>query len=191
MPPQIRSSTWCSTPQATAFISTSHASGRNDLFVTAGERTLKLWSFRRPVRVGGSAEQPASILCSNAIMGRGSKGNSKFPVDHAPIYYCTAFIQQPDDGTGGSLNKNDDLVSGGSNGYVYLWRGQECAQVLKVSTSPVRALQVIGVFILVGCDSGVVKILQGNLVQVAAITVSHSRCVAGNICLLMLIYADL
>lgn len=30
-------------------------------------------------------------------------------------------------------------------------------------------------FLLVGCDSGVVKILQGDLVQVSAITVSHSR----------------
>lgn len=175
VPPQVRTSLWCSTPQATAFISASHASGKNDLFITAGERTLKLWSFKRPKRLGGSAEDPASILCCNAIMGRGAKGNSKFPVDHAPIYYCSAFMKPCDDLAGGTINKNDDLVSGGSNGYVYLWRGKECAHVLKVSRSPVRAMQVVGVFILVGCDGGVVKILQGSLVPVAAITVSHSR----------------
>lgn len=79
-------------------MSASHASGRNDLFVTAGDRTLKLWSFSRPKRIGGSAEEPASILCCNAIMGKGAKGNSKFPVDHAPIYYCVAFIKQSNEG---------------------------------------------------------------------------------------------
>lgn len=76
---------------------------------------------------------------------------------------------------GGAINQNDDLVSGGSNGYVYLWRGKECANVLKVSSSPIRAMQVVGVYLLIGCDGGVVKILQGNLLQVATITVSHSR----------------
>ena len=178
VPPQIRTTSWCSAPQATAFISSSHSAGKNDLFVTAGERTLKFWSFKRPVRIGGSAEEPATILCKNAIMGKGKKSGSKFPVDHAPIYYCTAFIKQfsSEDNTNG-LNKNQDLISGGSNGYVYMWRGQECANVLKVSSSPVKAIVVVGVYILVGCDHGVVNILQGNLVQVTSVTVSHSRFV--------------
>lgn len=45
-------------------------------------------------------------------------------------------------GTGAAISRNDDLVSGGSNGYVYLWRGKECALVLKLSSSPIRTMQV-------------------------------------------------
>ena len=36
VPPQIRVSCWASVPQATGFISSAHAAGKNDLFVTAG-----------------------------------------------------------------------------------------------------------------------------------------------------------
>jgi hypothetical protein len=36
VPPQIRASCWASVPQATGFISSAHAAGKNDLFVTAG-----------------------------------------------------------------------------------------------------------------------------------------------------------
>jgi hypothetical protein len=41
---------------------------------------------------------------------------------------------------------------------------------------------VVGVFLLVGCDNGTVKVLQGDLLLVAAFTVSHSRCVCVCVC---------
>lgn len=38
---------------------------------------LKFWSFKRPVIAKGGTEQPASLLFSNAIMGRSRGGNNK------------------------------------------------------------------------------------------------------------------
>lgn len=63
-------------------------------------------------------------------------------MDHAEIYYSAVFAPGTPDEHSSTLNKNNDLISGGSNGFLYQWTGNECQRVLKVSNSPIRALQV-------------------------------------------------
>jgi len=108
IPPQIRWLTYCPGQQHTEYVTREHA-GLCDLFATAGDHHIRIWSFRRPVRgsAGGGVGEVAALAYKGCTMG-------KLGVSPAKVFTCCVFVYCED--------KTYDFVAGGSNGVVYLWR---------------------------------------------------------------------
>lgn len=66
IPPQIKWMDYCPAPAHTEYITREHA-GLCDLFVTAGEHHLRIWSFRRP---DNTNNEPASLKYKAGAMGK-------------------------------------------------------------------------------------------------------------------------
>lgn len=119
-PPQIKDLKWSPGQQFTEYITRDH-SGRCDLLCTAGDRHIRVWSFRRPgsgfipaAVVGGQPKGPQPPVPVSLIY----KGLTVGKVPSAKIYTCCSFVFGNDKG-----DVTYDVVAGGSNGLVYLWRG--------------------------------------------------------------------
>jgi hypothetical protein len=121
IPPQIKWLAYCPGQMHTEFITREHA-GLCDLFATAGEHHLRIWSYRRPSE--GGASKAASLTYKAATMGSTSKAAP------AKCYTTCVFVPCED--------RSYDLLSAGSNGALYLHR----KGVLATSSTVIRAGRV-------------------------------------------------
>lgn len=106
IPPQIKWIQYCPSVQHTEYITKEHP-GLCDLFATSGANHMRIWSFKRPSSSANNALNDSSLVYKAATIG---KANVSAPKS----YLCCGFIYCED--------KTYDLVAGGSNGIVYLWR---------------------------------------------------------------------
>ena len=142
---QIKSVKFSPCLQLTGFISGEH-SGDCDVIVTAGERNLKFWSFQRPV---SSSLRGSSLESKKFRLG-------KLTVEAAKVFTCVEFtsprntVSRSTDSTSnggrpGSSGRPSsttlgvdtsiglcDVVTGGDNGFLYLWRQGLCVKAVRV-----------------------------------------------------------
>ncbi len=65
-------------------------------------------------------------------------------VDQAKIYHCSAYLFRSGPGGGASSAGNGyDVVSGGDNGYLYLWVEGVCLRTARASRGAIRCIKVI------------------------------------------------
>ena len=156
IPPQIKWINYCAGQQFTEYINREQT-GLCDLFVTAGVNHIRLWSFRRPTNTtttkGGSSSSSSSstpsdavLHCKNCTIGAATVA--------AKTYLCAAFLSCDD--------KTYDLVAGGSNGAMYLWKKGKLVTTSQVLRGKVSSLVTCGDRVYCGGGGGVVKILDGR-----------------------------
>ena len=153
--PQVKCMTWSSEQQYTEYI-TSANSGLCDLVLTTGEHHIKLWSFRRPVSTGmelGGLKE-ASVQYKELSLNKLTKSGHKPP----KVSTCGAFITCSD--------KTDDVVVGGSNGCVYLFKKGELTTHVAAIKGGVFTLQVMNDKVICGGSQGVVKLLDGRTLNI-------------------------
>ena len=185
VPPQIRGIYWAPGKVTTEWISSSENIGPCDLICTTGERHLKFWSFARPK----GAAIAASVKCCGAKFGKVNPLHIdkiivildlKVDITQPKSYLCAAFV----------LSENRslfDVVTGGSNGTVYLWRNGNLIANAAVCRGPLNSVQVYGNNIYCGGAGGIVKVVEartlstlrtynlGNVAQADLSTGSSSR----------------
>ncbi len=194
-PPQIYSLAWSPGQQSTEYITRDH-DGECDVFVTAGFRHLKFWSFRRASKVlltdrdkskgqyslTGRAGRLGSGVGSGSAKAKAGKkeGDAKgygagvaakeAEVGLPKINLSTAFVSKPY--SVGGVSTYDVLV-GGDNGNIYLYRNGVCNKIVSVIPVPksapalpgqafeggVRCLITKGNFLYIGGGRGQVSIL--------------------------------
>lgn len=132
LPPAVKCLRSCPVPLYTEFVTKAHQ-GLCDVFVTAGEHHLKLWSFRRGGREGAeglptSAGAGAGASAGAAGGGAGGAGLGAIveaslqskgallgalqsSVSTPKVYTCCEFLPVAD--------KTCDVLAGGSNGLLY------------------------------------------------------------------------
>jgi len=181
--PNVRSLTWAPEPQLASHIN-RQIHGQTDVFVTSGAAGhLSFWAFQRPDKNGLGG----SLVCRAARMGqiprtsktkatkmtaRGgavgaatgrSKDANKSTVGHAQVYHCSAYIQKVAGDTPIERGNTYNVVTGGNNGYLYLWDNCVCIQTIKASRGDIRAIKVVGETIFCGCMEGSVKVFDALL----------------------------
>jgi hypothetical protein len=72
----------------------------------------------------------------------GNKAKAAVSVDQAKIYYCSAFLLRPGRGSEARGSHEYDIVSGGDNGYLYLWVEGVCARTVRASRGAIRCIKV-------------------------------------------------
>lgn len=169
LPPQITSLICAPTRSYTDYITRQHT-GYCDLFATAGDHHMRLWSFRRPVA------QPFSPSSLDYIApAAGSSSKSPMP----KIYTCCQFLVI---GNPGSADSGADLVAGGSNGYVYLFRQGKCIASVGAIKGGVNCMATLGTILVCGGAGGLLKLLDGrSLSSIATIDVFSSSISGRNV----------
>ncbi len=153
IPPQIKCMQWAPHQEFTEYI-TKTQSGPCDVGCTAGEHHLRLWSFRRPVLSNLGTQEVAQLSSRGAIFGTEISKQVQPP----KIYQCVDFSLCAD--------KTSDVVAGGSNGIVYLFRKGLCIAFQNAIKGGVRCLQVTGDVICCGGKAGVVACLNARTLAV-------------------------
>ena len=156
IPPQIKSLSWSpASGQDTSFIAQDHLDFDCDLLVTTGEASnIKFWSFKRPNRAGLGA------MLANRLHSLGKAG-----APAARVFTCSAFVPQAFTGNKGpaksSLEDQFDVVTGGDNGYLYVWRGAACVVAAQVLSGPggVTTVTCLGNRLYAGGAKGAVVIV--------------------------------
>lgn len=130
LPPAVKCLRSCPVPLYTEFVTKAHQ-GLCDVFVTAGEHHLKLWSFRRGGRegaeglpnsagaaaaagggVGGAGGAGLGAVVEASLQSKGALlGSLQSSVSPPKVYTCCEFLPLAD--------KTCDLLAGGSNGLLY------------------------------------------------------------------------
>lgn len=155
IPPQLAWVKYCPAPQFTEYITRDHA-GPCDVFVTAGEHHLRLWSFVRPT--GSSAAQldykGLSATTISAKKGSSAASSKAGLLGSPKSYTCCDFLACED--------KTFDLITGGSNGGVYLWRRGNLLATQQLWRGKVQCLVVHGDKVYVGGAGGLLKVLDGR-----------------------------
>jgi WD40 repeat protein len=153
--PQVKCLMWSSEQQYTEYITSSH-SGLCDLLLTTGEHHIKLWSFRRPVSTGmelGGLKE-ASVQYKELSLNKLSKSGHKPP----KVSTCGAFLSCAD--------KTNDVVVGGSNGSVYLFKKGELIANVAAIKGGVFTLQVMNDKVICGGSQGIIKLLDGRTLNI-------------------------
>ncbi len=145
IPPQIKSMKWAPHQEYTEYI-TKTQRGLCDVGCTAGEHHLRLWSFRRPVIDNLGTQEVAQLSSRGAIFGELRK-----QVQPPKIYTAVDFAPCSD--------KTSDIIAGGSNGIVYLFRKGKCIAYQNAIKGGVRCLQVSGDTVVCGGKAGSVVCL--------------------------------
>jgi hypothetical protein len=121
LPPQIKDLKWSPGQQFTEYITRDH-SGRCDLLCTAGDRHIRVWSFRRPGAgfipagvVGGQPKGPQPPVSGSLLYKGLTVGTGKDKVTPAKIYTCCAFVFGGDKG-----DATYDIVAG-TYKHVYIY----------------------------------------------------------------------
>lgn len=160
IPPQIAWLKYCPLPLFTEWITRDH-SGACDVFVTVGQRHLRFWSFLRPTVNDKGLSTAASLLYKGGSIHAGGSGNKKSaqPAAVATLtapkaYTCCDFIPCED--------KSFDLVTGGSNGQVAIWRRGVAVTAITAWRGRVQVLIVAGDKVIVGGAAGLIKVLDGR-----------------------------
>jgi hypothetical protein len=130
--------------------------------ISVGERHLKIWSFKRPTKGSPGAlvfkgtsmgAQKRAQLTKAKIAGgggveagahAGGKTKASVSVDQAKIYFCSAFILRSARGSEAQGSHSYDIVSGGDNGYLYLWVEGVCTRTVRASRGAIRCIKVGG-----------------------------------------------
>lgn len=154
IPPQIKAVQFspCSF-QETSFIDRDHLDLDCDLICTAGKAaSVKFWSFLRP----NSAGYGAGLTSRLHSIGRVS-------APQASIYTSVAFITRTTTTSSSSSRAPQyDVVTGGDNGYMYLWRNAACCMAKKtIPDGAVGSIQVVGTRLYVAGAKGCVCIVDG------------------------------
>ena len=150
LPPQIKSMIFSGAQQYTEYITKDH-NCPCDVLVTVGEHHLRFWSFKRPSTVGTGPETGASMLWKGASLG-------KVQVKAPKTYTCCGFIANQD--------KTFDVVTGGSNGIVYLWRKGACVSFTQAIRGSVNCMQVVADKIFCGGAKSIMKVLDGRTLDI-------------------------
>jgi len=159
LPPQIKWMRSARASQMTEYISKSHK-GPCELFCTVGEHHIKLWSFSIAGAEGTSSGAPSLMNKVPSTM----KMQPSPPM--AKVYTCCEFL--------GGTDGSSDLVAGGNNGIVYLYRKAVCVAVCNAIKGGVKCLTVFGggggsdndLSVCVGGANGGVKVLCGRTLAV-------------------------
>ena len=69
IPPMIKFVNYCPAPQYTEYISREHA-GQCDVFATAGDHHIRVWSFRRPAVDGDTTVGNSSLTYKGLTIGK-------------------------------------------------------------------------------------------------------------------------
>ena len=141
IPPQIKCMQFAQHQEYTEYISNSQK-GLCDVGCTAGEHHLRLWSFKRPVTNELGTQQVAQLSSRGAIFGTDMSKQVQAP----KVYTCVDFSMCAD--------KTSDIITGGSNGVVYLFRKGKCIAFQNAIKGGVRCLQVSGDLVCCGGKSG-------------------------------------
>jgi hypothetical protein len=165
VPPQITMLRWGPGQQNTEHICSDHAAaggggggGDCDILCTAGERHLKFWSFQRP--------SPRSGLLGS-LMPRAYR-MGKISVDAPRVQRCLDFVAH--------RGAPYEVVTGGDNGYVYVWKSASCACVRAAEVvrggGGVSAIQSAGDMVICAGAQGMLKVL-----DLRTLSVVQSYCV--------------
>ncbi len=146
IPPQVKGMKWAPHQEYTEYITKSNR-GLCDVGCTAGEHHLKLWSFRRPTVDALGTQEEAQLGSRGAIFGEAFSKKVQPP----KVYTCVDFAPCAD--------KTSDVVAGGSNGIVYLFRKGQCIEFANAIRGGVRCLQVAGDMVCCGGKGGTVVCL--------------------------------
>lgn len=145
IPPQIRGMKWAPQQQYTEYISSTQR-GLCDVMCTVGEHHIRLWSFKRPVESSIGTQEKACLVNRGLIFGALQK-----QVQPPKTYTCLDFAPCADG--------ISDVLAGGSNGVVYLFRKTQCIAFQNAIRGGVKCLQVSGDSVYVGGANDIVKIL--------------------------------
>mmetsp|Transcript_3035 Transcript_3035/g.4634 ORF Transcript_3035/g.4634 Transcript_3035/m.4634 type:complete len:1138 (-) Transcript_3035:82-3495(-) len=160
VPPQITSVSWCPSPQFATYINKDH-NGLSDVICTTGVSHLKFWSFIRPSQ--SSSRSNVGFTFRSHWMGR-------VTVKKPKIFTCSAFVPSSDEGSRVSEVPSYDVVTGGDNGYVFLWRKSKCIfAVDAIHNGAVRCLQWIDAHVYCGGSGGSVVVLVRASLEVVAV----------------------
>ncbi|KAJ1418197.1 WD40-repeat-containing domain protein [Ochromonadaceae sp. CCMP2298] len=151
IPPQVRWLQYCPAQTHTSHITREHA-GPCDQFASAGPHHLKLWSFKRP-----TASEPGSLFYKAPTLGKATATKA---------YLCCGFSHCED--------RTYDLLAGGSNGMVYMWRAAKLVAFEQILKGAVKCMVVVGDKVYCGGAGGVLKTLScrtlGTLQQFSLIS---------------------
>lgn len=90
------------------------------------------------------AQLTKAKMASGAGAPAAGKAKPNVSVDQAKVYWCSAFIQRPgrDSEANGNRDHEYDVVSGGDNGYLYLWVEGVCVKTVRASRGAIRCIKV-------------------------------------------------
>jgi WD40 repeat protein len=156
IPPQLTWMRYCPGQMFTEWITREHA-GPCDVFVTTGEHHLRIWSFVRPS--SSTTNASAATLAYKGLAISQTTLKKKTPTAAPPAaapktYTCADFIACED--------KTYDLVTGGSNGVVYLWRRGQLVTTQTLWRGKVSCLVIQDDRVYCGGAGGMVKLLDGR-----------------------------
>jgi hypothetical protein len=154
LPPQIAALVSMPTRCRSDYITRQH-SEICDVFATAGDHHLRLWSFRRPTTQPFASASLDYIAPTVSSTGKVSSTLSSSP---PKVYTCCQFLAVGSS----SSDTGADLVAGGSNGYVYLYRQGKCIAGVGAVKGGVTCITVLGSVLICGGASGLLKLLDGR-----------------------------
>lgn len=156
IPPQLTWLRYCPGQMFTEWITREH-SGPCDVFVSTGEHHLRLWSFVRPGTASNAKGNPAGLAYKGLAITQSSlkKSAAATPQVAAPkVYTCAEFLACED--------KTYDVVTGGSNGVVYLWRRGQLVSSQSLWKGKVSCMVVQEDRVFCGGAGGMIKLLDGR-----------------------------
>lgn len=157
IPPQIRGIKWAPYQEYTQYISKSQR-GQCDVACSVGEHHIRLWSFKRPEATdAGGVSHEATLLSRAAVLGT----DMMKQVSAAKVFTCVDFAPCAD--------RTSDVLAGGSNGLVYLYRQGRCVAFQNCIKGGITCLQTAGDIVVAGGVAGVVKCMN---VRTLAVTMS-------------------
>lgn len=125
------------------------------MFVTAGDHHLRLWSFRRPSNSSETGYIAAGLDYKAPTLG-------KLKISPPKLYACCGFVPITTATASSSSTSADiaqDLIAGGSNGYVYLYRKGECVATSAAIKGGVKSIAIHGSYAFIGGASSSIKVL--------------------------------
>lgn len=136
IPPLIRGIRWCPGFQNTAFVSSDSRGDLCDLICTVGEHHMKFWSFQRPDNTS-----TASLWNRGFVLGNNKK------LAPPKVFQCVEYLipnpvlSSNEKGSGvGTINNDALVLSGGDNGYLYVFRRGQCISSVSIFPTSLSSL---------------------------------------------------
>ena len=161
VPPQISCLAISPGQQTTEFLSTDN-SGLCDVIVTTGDHHLRFWSLKTP---------------ESSSLGGALTANIQYKVGRIPTklrdkistprsYLCAGFVLSP---PGATNVRSYDVVVGGDNGYLFLFRQAQLVAHCAAIKEGVKSLSVAGTYVVVGGTRGIVKLIDARTLDILSV----------------------